>query len=465
MPAPRSAHKGVVCDYWEVISAYSRLLEQVLLPGYDFLRRSKHSSIRALVEKSQWWSRDRLLEFQWKELEKLLDHVFQTVPFYREKFGAAGAQRGDIRTWDDFARLPVLTREEINQNREAMSSESYHGKLIGHATGGSSGVPLRFYITRPSFEWRCAVTERAYSWTGVHLGERTLYLWGGAVGSQTSRARIKMNAFRTIRRELMFNTLSQSEELWQRAYDAARTWKPKLIVGYVSSLEEFCRWLVATGKAHTLPSLEAAVAAAEPVFDSTRLLVEKGIGVPLFNTYGSREFMSLAGECHLHDGLHIHTENVVLETETSSSHEIAPILVTDLHNLGMPFIRYRIGDLAVMGTGACGCGRSLPRVRSIEGRQLDALRSADGRIVPGEFFPHVLKEVPEVREFQVRQEALDRIRILAVLTTDLSERSNALLQREAVKAFGAGTQVAVQRVDRIPLLQSGKRRVTIGLQG
>jgi phenylacetate-CoA ligase len=224
---------------------------------------------------------------------------------------------------------------------------------------------------------------------------------------------------------------------------------------------EFCRWLLATGKARSLPSVCAAIAAAEPVFDNSRRLVEEALGVSLFNTYGSREFMSIAAECPLHDGLHINAENILAETDGAG---IAPVLITDLHNLGMPFIRYRIGDCAVIGHGACACGRGLPRIRSIEGREFDLLRTSDGRTVPGEFFPHLLKELPEVREFQVRQEAPDRIRVSLVLHAELSESSQALLRSEVDKVFGRGTALAVDRVDQIPLLASGKRRVTIGLE-
>src|SRR5436305_75 len=77
------------------------------------------------------------------------------------------------------------------------------------------------------------------------------------------------------------------------------------------------------------------------------------------------------------------------------------ILVTDLHNYGMPFIRYRIGDLGVLRTtGRCACGRGLPKLHSIEGRTLDILRTRNGRVVPGELFPHVMKDIPEIEEFQ-----------------------------------------------------------------
>jgi phenylacetate-CoA ligase len=156
-------------------------------------------------------------------------------------------------------------------------------------------------------------------------------------------------------------------------------------------------------------------------------------------------------------------ENLVVETESGSATQGSPVLITDLHNYGMPFIRYRIGDVAIMQDGSCACGRGLPRIRSIEGRVLDALRTKDGRIVPGEFFPHLMKDIPEVREFQVRQESLDRICLSVVLSAELSERSRSLLQFEVGRIFGDSASVIIQPVDAIPRLASGKRRVTIGL--
>src|SRR5262249_30014536 len=156
------------------------------------------------------------------------------------------------------------------------------------------------------------------------------------------------------------------------------------------------------------------------------------------------------------DGLHINSENVVLE----AGHEIdgpSNILVTDLHNYGMPFIRYEIGDLGSLKEGSCACGRGLPRLQGIEGRVLDVLRTADGRIVPGEFFPHLLKEIPEFAQYRVEQKDLNRIVISAVMTRELSGMSRELLDREIGKVFGAATRCDIQRVKEIPALASGKR--------
>ena len=445
------------------MSFYSALLERVILPVYYTAAGRTYPRRRRFLEKSQWWSQDEILDFQWKETRALLEHAFHSVPYYREKYGKAGIAPGDIRTWDDFRRLPRLTREELNENRERLRSTAYRGKLIPHATGGSSGVPARFYITPESYDWRYAATQRVYGWTGCTLGERSLYLWGAPIGKVPLLKAWKVKVYRAYQRQLIFSTFSQNEELWTNIHRAALRFRPKLLVGYVSSVEQFARFLIDHNL--RLPGVKAVIAAAEPVFDPFRKLVERAIGCPVFNTYGSREFMSIGGECQHHAGLHLNAENLLVEMIEPSDTSPSELLVTDLHNYGMPFLRYEIGDVGLLDPTPCACGRGLPRLKSIEGRLLDVLRTQDGRVVPGELFPHLLKDIPEVKEFQVEQISSTHIVISTVLSAELSVNSQELITREIAKVMGPGTYVELKRVDAIPLRPSGKRRVSIGFKG
>jgi phenylacetate-CoA ligase len=415
-----------------------------------------------MLEQSQWWSSDHVRQFQWQEIQRLLDHAFLNIPFYREKYAAAGIDRQAIRTAEDFARLPPLTRTEVNAHREELCSRAPAGELIPHATGGSSGMPTRFFITLDSYDWRCAASERAYSWSGHQLGERTLYLWGAPVGTVPVFKSAKMKAYRLLRREVVIPTFTQTTDLWREAHETILWFRPKFIVGYVSSLEEFAQYLITNGL--LLQGIQAVIAAAEPVSERTRQLVARAYGAAVFNTYGSREFMSIAAECEQHQGLHINSENLFVETEVPSSETASEFLITDLHNYGMPFIRYRIGDSGMLGGATCACGRSLPLIHSIEGRVLDLLRTRDGRVVPGEFFVHTLKDVPEVREFQVRQASLDEIVVSLVLTKPLSDGSRLLLQRETTKVFGGECRITINVVEAISRRPSGKRCITVGLE-
>jgi phenylacetate-CoA ligase len=173
--------------------------------------------------------------------------------------------------------------------------------------------------------------------------------------------------------------------------------------------------------------------------------------------------MSMAVECDRHEGLHVNSENILLETERPGPEGPSEFLVTDLHNYGMPFIRYRIGDVGLLDFTGCSCNRGLPKIQSIVGRTLDVLRGKDGRIIPGEFFPHLLKDIVEVSEFQVEQKSLEHIVLSVVLTRPMSAESEALLQDELRKVFGDNANVEIRTVNSIPLRASGKRRVTVGL--
>jgi phenylacetate-coenzyme A ligase PaaK-like adenylate-forming protein len=440
---------------------YARLLESVLLPAYDRVRGRRYMERRTFLERSQWWSAERVRDFQWTELRKLLTHVLASVPYLREKYRAAGVVLEDLKGWDDFRRLPPLTRAEVNAHGRDLCSTAYKGKLLPHATGGSTGVPTRFFRTYESYDWRMAAKDRAYSWSGWRLGEPALYLWGAPVGSVSRRQHVKTRAYETIHRQLVVNTFSQSDALWNDVYSRALRFRPVLVVGYVSSLDVFAAYLRRTKRA--IPGVRCAIAAAEPLVEATRWQIERGLGAPLSNTYGSREFMSVGGECEYRDGLHVHAENLVVETRDHDADAPSEVLITDLHNYGMPFVRYETGDLGRMADRSCRCGRGLPLLQSVEGRVLDALRTADGRVVPGEFFPHLLKDIPELAQYRVEQKSVDRLVISAVLTAPLSERSNGLLRREIGKVFGAGTLYELRAVTRIPELTSGKRRITVGI--
>ena len=443
------------------MSLYSQFLEAALLPFHNLVCRRNYTRRRVFLEQSQWWPAEQLRDFQWQELQRLLKHAFDTVPYYRQKYAAAGVSLGDVRTWDDFRNLPTLTRQEVNANRQELCSTSYSGRLLPEATGGSSGVPTRFFITTESYDWRSAATQRAYAWSGSLLGERTLYLWGAPIRPQTPWQSNKELLYHWLRRELLVNTFRQTDQFWNETWLRAAAFHPRFVVGYVSSLESFIYY----GQAHDLrlPGLRAVLAMAEPVYDGLRQLVREELNVHLFNTYGSREFMSIAAECEVHSGLHVNAENILLETKNPAAEGSSEFLVTDLHNYGMPFIRYEIGDIGALDSKPCPCGRGLPKIHSIEGRTLDALRGKDNRIVPGEFFPHLLKDIVEISEFQVEQKSLDQIVLSVVLNGRMSEESEALLRSQFVKVFGDSARLDVRQVSSIPRRASGKRRVTIGL--
>jgi phenylacetate-CoA ligase len=241
-------------------------------------------------------------------------------------------------------------------------------------------------------------------------------------------------------------------------------YRADVIVAYTNPLYEFARFLQHEGLSPVSP--RSIVVGAERLHGFQRELIQQVFGAPVFETYGSREFMLIGAECQRHQGLHLSMENLLVEIldddgRPTPAGQQGNVVVTDLFNYGMPFIRYVNGDRAIAGFDNCPCGRGLPLLRQVVGRQLDTLDTPDGRKVPGEFFPHLIKEFPAVRRFQVVQESRERIAIKLVADGGLTLADREALLNEIRKCTGPLVDIRLQFVDDIPLTNAGKLKVVV----
>src|SRR6185437_4058006 len=171
---------------------YENLFRRVLYPVYETGLRRRHTLAYLKDYRSaQWLAPEQIAALQWKRLKALLEHCYREVPYYRQQWRELGIVPEDIRSMDDYARLPLLTKDDIRTHGDALKAESLRNQLGYKATGGSTGEPMRFGFTRESNDRRTAVMWRGYEWAGSRMGRRTLFLWGGGVGVQSRTKRIK----------------------------------------------------------------------------------------------------------------------------------------------------------------------------------------------------------------------------------------------------------------------------------
>jgi phenylacetate-CoA ligase len=444
---------------------YEPLFRHVLFPLYESVLRWR-KTLRYLdeYEHNQWLGEEEIRALQWQKLQRLLRHCWEQVPYYRQQWQNLGiAAPEDIRNRDDFARLPLLTKHDIRENFDALQAGSQAGQMLYKTTGGSTGVPLRFGYTRESYERRTAVMWRGYGWAGAHPGTRTAYLWGGAVGNPSRTALLKDRAYHAAFNRRMLDSFSMSEANLAKYADAIAAFRPEVVVSYVTPIVQLATWM--NGNGRRIHGVRSVVGAAETLHDFHRPVIESAFpGARAFNTYGCREFMLIASECECHDGLHVNADHLYLETLPDPLCETDPqeLVLTDLSNYGMPFLRYVNGDLAIPGNGErCNCGRSLPKLRHVVGRKLDMIRSVDGRLLPGEFFPHMLKDVPSVLRFQVVQTQLDELLVKVVPDDTFSDEQERYIREQIARLLGDTVHIDLRRVEEIPLTATGKHRVTI----
>jgi phenylacetate-CoA ligase len=445
------------------LGLYGHIYREVLQPAYEkSRRRSAHVHFREALA-NQWKTAEELRALQWQELKKLLDHAFEQSPWYRERFLKLGLTPSDIRSPDDYGRLPPITRDDIREHRHAMLATNYRSRVYEHSTGGSTGTPLTFFASRGSYEWRLAVSMRGYSWADCCDGDRQFHVWGAPAAASSLKQRLKVGAHNTLRRRKMFNSFELSDARLTECVHQLNAFRPKTVIGYTTSLYLLARHIRDGNLAIARP--DAVITAAEGVNVMQREVIESAFGAPVFGSYGSREFMLIAMECEHHSGLHQSVDNLYVEVvangRPAADGEIGEVLITDLHNWGMPFIRYKIGDLAVPTGRICSCGRGLPLLDRVEGRVLDAIRTSDGRIVTGEFFPQLMKEFAAVRQFQVIQKQIDQLDVKLVLADGNHSDLIDHLQEEVSRVLGSTVRTRFETVDRIAQTSSGKFRVTM----
>jgi phenylacetate-CoA ligase len=446
------------------MNLYENTLRRLIWPAYEGgLRRRETPRHMRRYESDQWLAPEEIQSLQFERLKRLLDWCYREVPYYKRRWDALGIVPQDIRSMDDYAKLPVLTKADIRDNVDDIKATSLKASLGYKATGGSTGEPLRFGFTRESNDRRVAVMWRGYGWAGSRMGRRTLFLWGGAVGNPSAAHRLKDRMYNAVFARKLLDSFHMSEANMASYADAIDDYRPEVIVGYVGPLVRLAEWLLAHGRQVARPA--SIIGAAEALHPFQRDLIERAFGAPAYNTYGCREFMLIASECEHREGLHMNADHLVVETldpegrsTRTGSGEVA---ITDLFNYGMPFIRYVNGDMATHATSRCRCGRGLPMLASVDGRKLDAIRTPAGHILPGEFFPHMLKDVPGLARFQLVQRRLDRLDLSIVRGRGFDDASLDYIRREVGKVLGDSAELHCHFVDDIPLTRSGKLRVTV----
>jgi phenylacetate-CoA ligase len=435
---------------------YKTLFQRYLYPFYETgVRRRKTLVYRDAMLERQWQSEEEIADFQWKHLKKLLDHAYLNAPYFTKLLTSLDLHPSDIKSYEDFRQIPVCSRDDIIANKETMIATNYRTNIIHKSTGGSTGVPMNFALDRDSSEWRTAAAQRGYSWAGCEPGQHVLYMWSVDIGDPGLTQRLKTDLYHSAFNHKMFNCFEFTEKEMWACLEYINKHRPTGIVAYTNTVYNFAKFVESRGL--DCAPIESVITGAEKLFDHQREVIERVLCTRVFNTYGCREFMLIAAECEKHEGLHITADNLFIEVlvdgRPALPGERGEVVITDLHNFGMPFIRYRNGDMVIQGDAPCSCGRGLPLITDVDGRRLDEIVATDGRLISGVFFPHLMKEFPEVEKFQIIQKSITSLLVKIVSSAGFDGENLDSCRNEIKKVAGEGVNVEFEFVDIIPLTE------------
>jgi phenylacetate-coenzyme A ligase PaaK-like adenylate-forming protein len=403
---------------------YGALFASLLFPFWERAIRGRETLKHlSYLEKSQWLEHAERELNELAALTRLLRYAGDNVPYYRELFRTQRFDPRGVTSMADLAELPLLTRDIVRERYADLVDPAHRGKNFKKGTSGSTGKPLKFEYSKESECWRQAIKLRGYGWAGFRPGRKTFFYWAAVASGPPS---LKIRIDRRLRRETFFDSMKQDEAARRAALDILRRTRPEVIVCYTQSCAQFARWIVDHGLRDwdDIP----VICGAEAVLPGDRAILSKAFGPNIFETYGSRETMLMAAECEQHAGMHLSQENLVLEIvaggKAAGPGQTGDVVVTDLHNYGMPMIRYVNGDVALSPSKErCACGRGLARLERVDGRRAATLLDKEGNGVPGIVF-HVLfsdarREL--VRQFQAVQSSNGQVVLKIVRGRDFAE--------------------------------------------
>lgn len=432
----------------------SRLISRLLM---EAMRPKRMRHFRSL-EKAQWQSVDGLENTSRNLLAGILNHACTSIPFYRDLSGSKGLEPGKL-TGDDLSRFPLVTKQNLIDDQVKFIDPSVpESGRIKNSTGGSSGILFNFFNDRKSVEERMANDLRARAWTGWRPGDVQAILWGHPRDNKVTHSWRGRLLAKFVHRSLTLNAFNLTSESLTEFHGQLESLSPQLLLGYSSALDLLATWFRDQGLTMKMP--RGIISSAETLTPEFRENIESVFPCRLFNRYGSREFGVIAQQCEVSDGLHVFTDQVHLEILDPEGRPCAPgelgeIVVTDLTNRVMPFIRYRTGDMAKPQAGICSCGRGFPLLQSVEGRTSELIVGKNGKFYscPGPRFYG--SGIPGIHQMQLVQESIELLTV-NIVPDDLWTPSSELLLIERMKELLGGPDVVVNLVDGIAPSPSGK---------
>lgn len=430
--------------------------------AWPALAAGASAALAALVrtlDETQWLPPEEIAAQQRRQLSLLAAHAARHSPQFRARLEAAKLAPDDLAAPDGLRRLPPLRRRDIQAAGEALfctEAPKRHLPFTERRTSGSTGEPVAVRRTAVNGLVWAAHTIREHFWHGRDLAGRV-----SAIRAGRREYRVVQNWGRPM--SLLFETgpaqIIPIETGLEQQMARLAEFRPTNLILYPSNLEALAEAALSDGFA--LPGLEHLRTVGEMVPQHLRDLAREAFGFTIEDMYSSEECGVIAVQCPVSGLYHTMAESLIVEVldedcRPCGEGETGALVVTDLHNFATPLIRYAIGDWAEP-TGPCACGRGLPTLRRIVGRERNLAVTPDGRRFWPRFGRKRFREIAPILQFQMVQETPARIEVRLLSEAPLSPAQEAALGAVINENLGYPFELRFTAfADRLPTGPNGK---------
>lgn len=416
------------------------------------------------LDQSQWAPDQKLRDGQFWQVSILLAHAWRTIPFYRERLARAGLHEGQKIGPQDWRKIPILTRREVQEAGDRLKSLAIpkaHGEILCNTTSGSTGTPVTVHGTIADACFFKAFGLRSYLWHGFDFSARLAYVRKLKTGVARAPAGIEMARWGETG-GFPFPTGPAAALNISASIDQQIDWlqrvKPDYLVTYPTNLLALIERCEDRGA--RLDRLAAVLTTGEVLTQEARDRCRDALGATIVDIYSAQETGGIALQCPDHEHYHLHAEAAIVEVLDEDGRPCAPgavgrVVVTPLHNFAMPLIRYEIGDYAEVGE-ACECGRGLPVLNRIMGRTRNMLITPSGE----KYFPFFgttrFAEIAPVVQHRFVQKSRDMIEVQLVTRRRLSDGEEDRLRARILDRLPCPIALRFVYLEAIPRSASGK---------
>ncbi|MDR2887500.1 MAG: hypothetical protein LBV26_05810 [Bacteroidales bacterium] len=434
---------------------------------HDLIRGTSIAKTKRFLDKSEKWTVEKMEAYRLEKLQKLVKFSYGHVPYYTQLMDSVCVKPSDIRNLSDIQKIPISTKDMVRKKNAMLLADNVNLKdrrIKEGKTGGTTGAPLKLYKNAQTRGFTWGAYRRWHGWMGVKYADKTVVLWGDPTLLHENRyVKLKERVINKLSHRLEISSFNLNEKTLPEVADRIMQFKPVLLRGYLSAILQVAKYFEENNL--TLPSLKAVLSTTETLLPPYRIYIRHVFGVETYDQYGCGECSGMAFECAAHNGLHISEEHCLMEIVDEAGRNIydtaGRVVVTDLDNYAMPFIRYENGDSAVKSSQKCSCGRTSELLTSISGRTHDLIYLKSGSPVNGIFFTNLFHELgydnfEYFTRFQIYQKTKgDFVCRLEKTKIQIPERIIHHIQ-SALLHFA--NNVVIELYDKLPNDTSGKFR-------
>ncbi|KKO46884.1 capsule biosynthesis protein CapK [Arsukibacterium ikkense] len=440
-------------------SLYTTLVSKLLFRLHERLKGHSTYKMLARLEQSQWLTAEQIAQLQQQRLQQFIADISQYSPYYQQLFASEGLSASDIATVADLGKLPFLTKQLISDHQQALCSQPQQ-QLQRYNTGGSSGIPLIFYMGKDRVSHDVAAKLRATRWWEVDIGDPEVVLWGSPIelGKQDRIKKVRDSLFRSYLLPAFEFTPAHIQAYLQQLQQL----KPSMLFGYPSVIHQLA--LAAEARQLDLSQLAVQVVfvTSEMLFAHQREVIERVFNCPVANGYGARDAGFIAHQCPA-GSLHISAEDIIVEiigedNQVLPAGETGEIVITHLQTRAFPFVRYRTGDMGQLSSEPCKCGRGLPVLAHVSGRTTDFILTSAGDKLHALALIYVLRDLSEIRQFKIIQHSLTDVEVQLVSAAPLAAPLAADIISQFQQRLGTDCNITLKQLAAIASLPNGKHR-------